>query len=406
MKRYRTQWSAALLGLGLAGASFAQPVFTYKLIPAPDGVQSFYAWMGQEGTIRGGSGLVDAGQGIQLRQCYTYKDGAWTVVPAPSANCLFTGGDKTGDFTGTLQLPGEQGNHLFRYHNGGFELLDSMIPRTLAGPALAAPTAMNGLGDLAGWVQIQDLKPYTVPFGPSGSLTSGVIQTYGFVYSGGQIRELPKLSNTPVVTGISTLGPFEYAYGINENGDVAGYAVLQIPSSPLDTAYTEHAVLWRHDGGVTDIGTAGGTWSQALAINASGQIAGKTSLRDGEIDPTGHYIYHAFLYENGAMRVLPVPGVYSVAEGVSDDGGVLGSYYQAKGDGSVDFSTPRPFYWYRDNTPEGKAVDLQSLVQDLPGDILLTAATIRSNGQILATGNRSGDPNTAVQLVLAPLGAH
>src|SRR5258708_37852046 len=100
MKRHSTSLSAAVLGLSLAGICLAQPTYTYTVVPAPDGTQSFRAWIADDGTIRGGSGLVDAGQGIQLRQCYTYKDGTYTVVPTPSANCYFDNASKNGDFTG------------------------------------------------------------------------------------------------------------------------------------------------------------------------------------------------------------------------------------------------------------------------------------------------------------------
>jgi len=165
MKRCCTNVSVAVLGLGLAGICLAQPTYTYTVVPSPDGTQSFRAWIGDDGTIRGGSGLVDAGQGIQLRQCYTYKDSTWTVVPTPSANCYFVKGNQSGGFTGYLEIPGVQGAHPFLYHDGGFELLDGLLPRTLAGPTSAWPNAMNDQGDIAGFAYIQDLKPFTSVLG-------------------------------------------------------------------------------------------------------------------------------------------------------------------------------------------------------------------------------------------------
>ena len=98
MKRCGMNISAAVLGLSLAGICLAQPTYTYTAIPAPAGTQSFAARVTSDGIVRGGSGLVDAGQGIQLRQCYTYRDGIWTVLPTPSANCYFNGASKSGDF--------------------------------------------------------------------------------------------------------------------------------------------------------------------------------------------------------------------------------------------------------------------------------------------------------------------
>jgi len=405
IKRCGTSISAAVLALSLAGICLAQPTYTYTVVPAPDGTKSFFTFVADDGTIRGGSGLVDAGQGIQLRQCYTYKDGTWTVLPTPSTNCHFTGANKSGDFTGVLQFPGDQANHFFRYHNGGFEMLDSLIPRTLAGPTIVSPASMNEQGDITGSIEIQEQTPYTVPFAPPGSgpFFTGTVESYAFVYSGGKIRELPKLSDAPAATGLSKLGPFDFAYGINSKGDLVGYAMLQLATGP-STPYTEHSVLWSHDGGIIDLGTVGGTWSQALAINTSGQVVGKSSVSDGEYDSTRHNIYHAFIYDNGSMRTLPTPGVYSTATGINDLGQVIGTYYLAKSDGSVDFSVSYPFFWYQDGTADAKVVDLQTLVPSLPAGTVLTGVSrINNNGQIVATGRQGDGANAAdIELLLTP----
>jgi probable HAF family extracellular repeat protein len=46
---------------------------------------------------------------------------------------------------------------------------------------------------------------------------------------------------------------------------------------------------------VTDIGTLGGDYTQARAINAAGQVVGWSF-------PTGSVFYHAFLWSNGSMQ--------------------------------------------------------------------------------------------------------
>jgi probable HAF family extracellular repeat protein len=401
IKRFGMSISAAVLGLSLTGICLAQPTYTYTAIPAPAGTQSFTARITSDGVVRGGSGLVNAGQGVQLRQCFTYKDGTWTVLPTPSANCYFDGANKSGDFTGVLQFPGDQTTHFFRYHNGGFEMLDGLIPRTLA-VTFVAPTTMNDQGDIAGWIEIQEQKPLPPPsFAPPGAgpFYTGTIESYGFVYSDGHIRELPKLSNAPAETGLSTLGPFDFNYGSNSKGDFVGYALLQIPDMKTDP-FIEHAVLWPHDGGIVDLGTVGGTWSEANAINASGQIVGKSSVRNDEYDPTRHNIFHAFLYDKGLMKALPAPGVYSIATGISDHGEVVGYYYHAKDDGNVDFSVSYPFYWYADGSVDGKIVDLQTLVPSLPAGTVLTGYSINSSGVILASATLAD--GTSTQLLLTP----
>ena len=50
----------------------------------------------------------------------------------------------------------------------------------------------------------------------------------------------------------------------------------------------KHAFRWTAAGGLQDLGTLGGQFSDALAINARGQIAGSASTADGSL--------HAFLW--------------------------------------------------------------------------------------------------------------
>jgi uncharacterized membrane protein len=398
MKGCGTTLSAAVLGLSLAGICLAQPTYTYSVIPTPAGTQSFSAWIKDDGTVGGGTGLVDAGQGIQLRQCYTTaKDGTLTVVPTPSANCYFSRGNSSGDFTGYLEIPGVQGTHLFRYHDGGFELLDGLLPRTLPGPTSAWPNGMNDQGDIAGYVYIQNLTPAPPsPLGPPPTTPQyvGPFDYYGFLYSGGHMRELPNLG-----------GPLNTVYGMNTYGDAVGYASSKLPSHISDPPMTTHAVLYPHDGGIVDLGTAGGANSEANRINAAGQIVGRTSVTPGEMDPTHHIIYHPFFYDNGSMKVLPAPGIDSSATDINDRGEVVGVYHLAKDDGSVDYSVDHPFYWYRDGSADGQVLDLQALVPGLPAGMVLTGAGIKNNGTIVAAA-RQGDERNTTLLLLTPTQAN
>jgi probable HAF family extracellular repeat protein len=103
--------------------------------------------------------------------------------------------------------------------------------------------------------------------------------------------------------------------GINAAGQVIGasYAANNMDS---------HAFLY--SGGVmTDLGTLGGTHSEALAINGAGQVAGWSST-------VGEDVLRAFVYSGGALRDLNtlIPSgsgwVLNVATAINDQGQIAG----------------------------------------------------------------------------------
>jgi probable HAF family extracellular repeat protein len=127
-------------------------------------------------------------------------------------------------------------------------------------------------------------------------------------------------------TNLGTLGGAgSFGYGVNGSGLVVGRSVT--------ASGDNRAFLWTPGGtdGVTgnpqmkDLGTfTGGTNSEALSINASGQIAGyaETSNRD-----------HAFRYTNGTKvdigALLPPSLPNSYSQSINDAGHVTGIAYDA-----------------------------------------------------------------------------
>jgi probable HAF family extracellular repeat protein len=78
------------------------------------------------------------------------------------------------------------------------------------------------------------------------------------------------------MTDLGTLGgDHTTAVAINARGQVVGRSSM---ARPLDEF---HAVLWQ-DGTMTDLGTLGGDFTTAVAINARGQVLGNSETASGE----------------------------------------------------------------------------------------------------------------------------
>jgi len=96
------------------------------------------------------------------------------------------------------------------------------------------------------------------------------------------------------IVDLGTLGgTSSSAHGINASGQVAG-------GSSVFADGPSHAFLYSN-GQMTDLGTLGGIWGFAEGINASGQVAGNSSIVPGGLS-------HAFLYSNGQMTDLGTLG--------------------------------------------------------------------------------------------------
>jgi len=110
------------------------------------------------------------------------------------------------------------------------------------------------------------------------------------------------------------------ATAINASGEIVGV----VDVSPTAIHCFRRAVLWR-DGQPTDLGVLGAacaalecSGSGAYAINARGQVVGSSTTSAGET--------HAFLWEKGVMIDLgTLGGTRSEAAAISESGRIVGS---------------------------------------------------------------------------------
>ncbi|HEV3037168.1 MAG TPA: DUF3466 family protein [Candidatus Angelobacter sp.] len=106
-----------------------------------------------------------------------------------------------------------------------------------------------------------------------------------------------------------------FAYSLNDKRNAAGWANTTL--NPVDSFSITHAFLFTRDQ-ATDLGTLGGSWSRAYAINNRDTIIG--------ISESANQQQQAFQYVDGKMSPLPpLPGGQSsVAFAVNDAGTVVG----------------------------------------------------------------------------------
>ena len=262
------------------------------------------------------------------------------------------------------------------------------------GGSYASATAINDLGQLTGF-----------------ATTTDDAAEHAFLWK----------NNGSAMVDLGSLGGSSYGDAINASGQVTGEAYLAGDQ-------LSHAFIWKNDGTpMHDLGTLGGRSSNARSINASGQVAGNstvpgmrtttraffwsndgTRMHDlGTLGGTESYAYalndlgqvvgtsdtlgslksHAFVWMNNGtpMKDLgTLGGTVSVAYGINASGQVTGSASLAAK------SVGHAFLWRNDGT---KIQDLNKLID--PNDPLKPYVTliighfINRTGDILADGTDS-----------------
>ena len=272
---------AALFMLSGASILCASAEDRYKIVsvPTPAGYNSAALGLNDNGNVVGYSFQGDNYRAFLYSQNSGSSSDVGSLGGQMNAACAINGSDQVAGYS-----EDSNGNLIaFLYtKDGGIKALDA-----LDGGVSSEAFALNSSGQAVGDSQnaTDDHRPVLFDNGAVKDLNVGVAQN----------------SNA-----------FRTAYAINDAGQVAG-------RTDADQGAIHAFLLASPGGDLKDIGTLGGSNSEALAINKSGEVVG-----DAE---TGNGTPHAFLYRKGSTRDLGALIGFdkaSYGRSINDQGEVVG----------------------------------------------------------------------------------
>jgi probable HAF family extracellular repeat protein len=329
--------------------------------------------------------------------------------------------NERGWITGSANLSGDTSAHAALWGNGAAKDLG-----TLGGPssAIAWPN-LNNFGLLAGITETPAMDPYGEPWSCSDffpAVTPSLHVCVGFSWRNDVMRPLPTLG-----------GPDGYAAGTNDWGNIVGWAedTTMDPTCDDGQVLQFEPVMWDAQGRVHQLPTLAGdpdgaataindvnqivgisgicdqavgrftaihvvewdrgnvrklfnvssvSWNTPTAINLSGGVVGFVNI-PGSGDEAGNLQPIAFVWTKraGITDIRPLGSdAYSIAEGINDEGDVVGVSYGA------GFATARAFIYHN-----GTAYDMNQLVA-AGSPYLLVANAIDDRGDVVGQASTSG----------------
>lgn len=277
-----------------------------------------------------------------------------------------------------MERVGELGSRAFGIGPTGIVVGDAFVPKlgSVSHAAFFKGGAAADLGVLKGQV-----------FSRANAINS-MLQVVGFSGQGrdvAQSRAFIWTANTGMLDLGTLGGEYAQAYAINDAGWVTGTA--QIPDMGIRDRAT-HAFIYQPIPPITylrepmrDIGTLGGRSSWGMSINASRHVAGYSTTNDLDNRIHGFFYDGKVMIDLGSL-VEEGLGDYSVALAVNNSDQVVGYNYLTTGDRG--HFNQVAFIWNQ-TEKGGQMIDLNKRIAGWSERFwLLSAISINDHGQIAA----------------------
>ncbi len=280
---------------------------------------------------------------------------------------MASGVNAFGQTVGTMMTPSGFMN-AFSSTGSGFTNLTANSA-AVAGQA----NGINDAGQIAGSQEIQGQSYATVwnngvatevgGTGSSAMAINSVGDVAGMLIHNGLGNAFVSQNGTVIDLGVFSGGFWSSAYGINDDGQAAGYGITANGNF--------RGFIWTPGQGYAALGTLGGANSYAMAINGFGMAAGAAQVSSGYI--------HAFVSNGNGMTDLgTLGGTSSYAYGINNAGNVVGYSSTASNtqDGFLD---------------EGGVIyDINALLIDAPGWTITQLYGINDSNQVVGVGVLNG----------------